>query len=121
MSRNYGRSLALDRVLVADNRRHTPPPVYTVPQFGRGKMIIIIMLLTGLVMTGCLLAWSHLQFINLNYQISQSYSEKKELQNINRKLRVELTNLKSLGRLERLAKENYNMAPPEPRQVVNLR
>ena len=34
---------------------------------------------------------------------------------------LELTNLKSLARLERLAKETYNMAPAEPQQVVNLR
>ena len=74
-------------------------------------MTIIIILLAGMVITGCLFAWSHLHFITQNYQISQIYTEQKELQNINRKLRVELTNLKSLARLERLATENYNMAP----------
>jgi cell division protein FtsL len=119
MPRNYVRSIALDRVLVGDNRRQTP--VNSVPQIGRAKMTVIIVLLAGMVVTGCLFAWSHLQFLTLNYQISQIYNEQKEIQNINRKLRVELTNLKSLARLERLAVENYNMAPPEPRQVVNLR
>jgi cell division protein FtsL len=119
MSRNHVRSIALNRVLVGDNRRQTP--TIPVPQIGRFKMIILIGLLGGMVITGCLFAWSHLQFLALNYQISQFYSEQKEIQNMNRKLRVELTNLKSLGRLERLAMENYNMAPPEPRQVINLR
>jgi cell division protein FtsL len=119
MPRNYVRSIALDRVLVGDNRRQAP--VNPVPQIGRAKMTVIIVLLAGMVVTGCLFAWSHLQFLTLNYQISQIYNEQKEIQNINRKLRVELTNLKSLARLERLAVENYNMAPPEPRQVVNLR
>ena len=119
MPRNYVRSIALDKVLAGDNRRYAP--VYPVPQIGRGKMTIIITLLAGMVITGCLFAWSHLHFITQNYQISQIYNEQKELQNINRKLRVELTNLKSLARLERLATENYNMAPPDPRQVVNLR
>ena len=121
MSRNYVRSFALNKVMVGDNRRHNPPPVYAVPQIGRGKMTLLIFLLAGMVVTGCLFAWSHLHFYSQNYQISQIYSEQKELQNTNRKLRVELTNLKSLARLERLARENYNMAPAEPQQVVNLR
>jgi cell division protein FtsL len=118
MPRNYVRSIALDRVLVGDNRHHAP--VNPVPQIGRAKMTVLIVLLAGMVVTGCLFAWSHLRFLTLNYQISQIYTEQKELQNINRKLRVELTNLKSLARLERLASE-HNMAPPESRQVVNLR
>jgi cell division protein FtsL len=119
MPRNYVRSIAFDRVLVGDNRRQTP--INPVPQIGRGKMTILIVLLTGMVVTGILFAWSHLQFLTLNYQISQIYSEQKELQDLNRKLRVELTNLKSLSRLERLAIEKFNMAAPEPQQVVNLR
>jgi cell division protein FtsL len=119
MPRNYVRSLALDRVLVSDNRRHAP--ICPLPQLNRGKMAALIVLLTGLVIVGCLFAWSHIRFITLNYQMSQIYNEQKELQNMNRKLRVELTNLKSLARLERLAKENYNMATPEPGQVVKLR
>jgi cell division protein FtsL len=119
MPRNYVRSIALEKVLVGDNRRQAT--VYPVPQIGSGKMTLVIVLLAGMVVTGCLFAWSHLQFLTQNYQISQIYNEQKELQNLNRKLRVELTNLKSLARLERLAMETYNMAPPEPRQVVNLR
>jgi cell division protein FtsL len=119
MPRNYVRSIALDKVLIGDNRRYAP--AYPVPQIGRAKMVTIIILLTGMVIAGCLFAWSHIQFLTLNYQISQIYTEQKELQNLNRKLRVELTNLKSLARLETLAKENYNMATPESRQVVNLR
>jgi cell division protein FtsL len=121
MSRNYVRSIALNKVLVGDNRHNEPPPVYAVPQIGPGKMTLLIFMLAGLVVTGCLFAWSHLQFYSQNYQISQIYAEQKELRNMNRKLRVELTNLKSLARLERLARDSYNMAPPEPQQVVNLR
>lgn len=121
MSRNYVRSPALNKVIVGDNRRFTPPPEYIVPQIGRVKMTFIIFLLAVMVVTGCLFAWSHLHYYSQNYQISQIYAEQKELQNLNRKLRIELTNLKSLGRLERLARESYNMAPPEPQQVVVLR
>jgi cell division protein FtsL len=121
MSRNYVRSIALNKVLVSDNRRNEPLPVYAVPQIGPGKMTILIFMLAGMVVIGCLFAWSHIHFYSQNYQISQIYAEQKELQNLNRKLRVELTNLKSLARLELLARETYHMSPPEPQQVVNLR
>ncbi|MBM4286537.1 MAG: hypothetical protein FJ135_00060 [Deltaproteobacteria bacterium] len=119
MPRNQIRSVALEKVLASDNRRVTP--VYAVPQLGKGKMTIFIVLLAGMVTIGCLIAWSHLQFITYNYQISQKYADQKELHNINRKLKVELASLKSLPRLERLATETYNMAPPEPQQVINLK
>lgn len=119
MSRNQVRSVTFDKILLGNNRRQAP--AYPMPQFGSGRMTIIILLLVGLVCTGCLFAWTHLNFINQNYEISQIYTEQKELKDVNRKLRVELTNLKSLARLERLAKESYHMAPPEPRQVVVLR
>lgn len=119
MSRQTIRSIALAKALVSDNRRHIP--VYPVPQIGRAKMTIIIILLASMVVSGCLFAWAQLHLLHQNYQISQLYGEQKELQDLNRKLRVELTNLKSLARLERLATEHYNMAPPEPRQVISLR
>lgn len=121
MSHNYIRSMSLNRVNLGDNLRHNPYPVYAVPQIGKAKMTLLILLLAGMVVTGCLFAWSHLHFYSQNYQIAQIYAEQKELLNLNRKLRVELTNLKSLGRLENLAKESYNMAPAEAQQVVNLR
>ncbi len=49
MSRNYVRSLALNKVMVGDNRRYDPPPVYAVPQIGPGKMTFLIFLLAGMV------------------------------------------------------------------------
>lgn len=119
MTRNPARSVALEKVLVGNNRR--PITDYAIPHLGWGKLFVTVMLLSMLVLAGCLFAWSHLQVITQNYQISQLYKEQKELEDWNRKLRVELASLKSLSRLERLAMEKYNMAPPEPHQVINLR
>ena len=88
MPRNHVRSLALNKVIIGDNRRHNLPPVYSVPQIGKVKMTLLIFLLAGMVVTGCLFAWSHLHFYSQNYQISQIYAEQKELQNVNRNLRA---------------------------------
>ncbi|AEB08490.1 cell division protein FtsL [Desulfobacca acetoxidans] len=119
MARNNVRTIALDKVLLGDNRRFASAS--PVPQIGAAKMMVIIVLLAGLVFTGLLFTWSHLQYLELSSQISQTYNDQKELHNLNRKLRIELMNLKSLARLESLATENFSMAPPESHQVVNLR
>lgn len=119
MTRNQPRSIALDRVLAGNNRRYAPE--WTVPTLDWTKLVVIIMFITVSVLAGCLIIWSHVQITTFNYQISQFYQEAKELDNWKRKLLVELNYLQSLERLERLAVEQYNMAPPEPHQVINLR
>ena len=119
MTRYHARTIALEKVLGSNQRR--PALDYTVPNLGWGKLCVIITLASVLVLTGCLVTWSHLQVITYNYQISQIYREQKELDDLKRKLKVELNHLQSLDRLERLAAEKYNMAPPEPHQVITLR
>ncbi|MGQ9921525.1 MAG: cell division protein FtsL [Desulfobacca sp.] len=119
MTRYHARSIALEKVLGGNQRR--PVPDYAVPNLGLGKLLVIIILASVLVLAGCLVTWSHLQVINYNYKIAQFYREQKELEDLKRKLKVELTHLQSLDRLERLAAEKYQMAPPEPHQVISLR
>jgi len=119
MAFNQLRSVALDKILATPNRPQTP--AYPVANLGWAKLFIIIVFTTVVVLTGCVVIWSHVQITTYNYQISELYQERKELANWQRKLRVELNYLQSLERLERLAVEQYNMAPPEPHQVINLR
>ncbi len=119
MTRNHARSVALEKVLSGNQRRLAPE--YIAPTLGWGKLVVTITLAAVLVLTGCLVTWSHLQVIAYNYEISQFYREQKDLADLKRKLKVELNHLQSLDRLERLAAEKYNMAPPEPHQVINLR
>ncbi len=119
MTRNHARSPALEQVLTGNSRRSAPE--YAIPHLDWGKLLVIIILSVSLVLSGCLITWSHLQVIAYNYEISQLYRELQERQDWKRKLKVELNNLRSLDRLERLAAEKYNMGPPEPHQVINLR
>lgn len=119
MVRNHTQSIGLEKVLQGNNVR--PTPDFSAPNLGLGKLFVIIVFAAVLVLTGCLVTWSHLQVIAFNYQISRFYQEKKDLDDLKRKLKVELSNLQSLDRLDRLAAEKYHMAPPEPHQVIVLR
>jgi cell division protein FtsL len=63
--------------------------------------------------------WAHgnIQRTSLNYQIAEAQEMQKQHLELNRKLRVELSNLKSINRLEKLA-TTLEMGPPSPKQVV---
>ncbi|MGQ9687312.1 MAG: hypothetical protein ACUVXF_00775 [Desulfobaccales bacterium] len=64
-------------------------------------------------------AYGNIQRINLNYQISEAQEILKQQMEINRKLRVELSSLKAIARLEKLA-VTFEMGPPSPQQVIKV-
>lgn len=82
----------------------------------RRLLYLTVVTLISLCVLG---AWVNLQLLTLQYEISQALETQKQLLEINRKLRVELSHLTSIARLEKLA-ESYAMAPPTPGQVVKL-
>jgi len=118
--RNRATRLGLvDQVFYPGNRRlRSRSPVL---QLGKAKFFALTVVLAAAVGTALLFVYADLKYITLNYQISQAFTEQKQLYDLNRKLRIELINLKSLGRLEKLAAEKYNMSAPEPEQVIYLR
>jgi cell division protein FtsL len=68
-----------------------------------------------------LYVWSRLEVINLGYRISHVDKTQKELLRVNRELKLEIASLKSPSRLEKIGKENLNLFPPDPRQIVIMR
>jgi cell division protein FtsL len=86
------------------------------------KVIVAILILAamGIIFTCLFWAWSNLQTTTLNYQISRARETTKQHLELNRKLRVELSNLTSIARLEQLA-ETFGMGPPAHEQVVKVR
>lgn len=64
-------------------------------------------------------AYGNINNTSLHYQISEAQELQKQHLEINRKLRVELSNLKAIGRLENLAK-TYDMGPPTAGQVIKV-
>ena len=57
--------------------------------------------------------------ITQSYQISQAQETQKQFLDLNRKLRIEYSNLTGISRLEKLAAQ-FGMEAPQPTQVVNL-
>ncbi|MBW2060172.1 MAG: cell division protein FtsL [Deltaproteobacteria bacterium] len=62
--------------------------------------------------------WINHQAVQIGYDITRLNQQQLKLIDLNRKLRVELANLTSLDRLERLAKKKLGLVAPRPEQVV---
>ena len=88
--------------------------------WGRIGVMVLALLVAGFIISSLVWAWTNLQQTNLNYQISQVQETQKQYLELNRKLRIELSNLTSISRLEKLAVEQFAMGPPQPYQVVQL-
>ncbi len=108
------RLSAAGQVFISKNRKISHPW-----RWGSAMVSVLFLATAGVLFTCLFLAWADLQYITANYKISQSQETQKELLDLNRKLRLELANLTTISRLERLAAE-YNMGAPQPQQVVKL-
>ena len=73
-----------------------------------------------LVVFALLYVWSNHRAVAIGYRITELERERMSLLDMNHELKVELANLNSLSRLDRMAREKLSMAPPRPDQVVVL-
>ncbi len=110
------RLTAVSHSLLARNRkvsrRHST--------WGRAVVAALVLVTAGVMLTSLIWAWLNLQVVTLNYQISQAQENMKQHLELNRKLRVELSSLMAISRLEKLAVDTYAMGPPQPHQVMYL-
>lgn len=65
--------------------------------------------------------WTRIQVIHLGYEISTALKEGKTLAEANKRLRLEVTTLKSYARIEKIAVEELKMVKPKPDQVIVIR
>jgi cell division protein FtsL len=61
--------------------------------------------------------WLHFQIIQISYDIARAQNQKKELMETNKKLRIQLANLKSPERIEQIAMTRLGLRPPGKGQV----
>lgn len=61
--------------------------------------------------------WVHFQMVSLSYDIARAQKQKRELMEINKKLRIQLASLKSPERIERIALTKLGLKPPEKGQL----
>ena len=62
--------------------------------------------------------WQHIQVIKIGYKINKLQTQLEELKNKNRYLRVEVNYLKSLDRIEKIAKEELKMVKPRNEDTI---
>jgi cell division protein FtsL len=67
-----------------------------------------------------LFVWSRLEVVNLGYRLSLVGRDQKEILRINRELKMEIASLKSPSRLEKLGREELNLFPPDPKQIIMM-
>lgn len=103
------------QILISRNRKVSRPW-----RWGRALVTMLVMATVAVIFSSLFLSWGDVQFITLNYEISQGKETQKQLRDLNQKLSIELANLTAISRLEKLAAE-YGMEAPRPHQVVTLR
>jgi cell division protein FtsL len=71
------------------------------------------------VVTAAALAhvWVHLQVIAVGYDISRETKVRHDLMELNQKLSLELRTRMDLSVIERAAREQLKMVPPDPRAI----
>jgi len=79
--------------------------------------LVIAIFICGLIF----FVWSRLQITHLGYQISQANSTQQRLLKMNKQMKVEVASLKSLSRIESIAKNQLGLINPEPGQVIFIK
>ena len=64
--------------------------------------------------------WTRNQAMDIGYQITKEHNIKQEYANENKSLKLEISTLKRMDRLESIAINELGMSPPTPQQVIHL-
>jgi cell division protein FtsL len=105
---------AMSEALLTRNRKITQQH----GKYWRAGVTALVLAASTIMFTSFLWGYGSIPAVNLQYQISQAQETKKELLEMNRKLRIELSSLTAISRLERLAIETYGMGPPQSGHVM---
>jgi len=80
-----------------------------------------ILLSTAIILAGSLLyVWQHIQVIRMGYRVERLNAESSALIQEEKQLTLKLAQLKSLGRIEEIARGRLRMVTPEPSQIIFL-
>jgi cell division protein FtsL len=102
-----------------------PQPRYrrkTVKDKGGYGFIFYSAFLLFFLVSGILTyVWLIFQTTSLSYDIAKAQKQKQELLEINKKLRIQLANLKAPDRIEGVALTKLGLRPPEKGQIELLK
>ena len=85
---------------------------------GKKTVFLLSLLITVLVCSLIFFVWARLQITYLGYQISQANSEHTKLFKLNKQMKLEVASLKSLSRIENIAKNQLGLVNPDSSQMV---
>lgn len=88
---------------------------------GYKTALFLFMLITIYICSLIFFVWSRLQITYLGYQISQANNEQQQLLKLNTQMKLEIASLKSLSRIEHIAKNQLGLIDPKPHQVVFIK
>ncbi len=87
----------------------------------RGPKKYFFILLTFLVLGVLAFIRLHVQTLSLSYDIASAQNQRKELMEINKKLRIQVANMKSPERIEGIALNQLGLRPPGKGQIEILK
>lgn len=109
------RLQAVNHALFAKNRKL----VHSENRLSRLALVVLSGATLALVISSLTWAWSSVQVVELQYQISQAQEIQKQYRELHEKLLIEYASLTGAPRLERLA-DKYGMKLPEPSQILRV-
>jgi cell division protein FtsL len=69
---------------------------------------------------GLLFAWQSFQFVRDGYQVEEVKAQRDAMEEWNRQLRLEQASLADPQRIDKLARRELGLAPPQPQQVIRV-
>jgi cell division protein FtsL len=88
---------------------------------GQGIALPLFILTVLFIASLIFFVWSRLQVTYVGYQISSANHKQQQLLKLNTQMKVEIASLKSLSRIELIAKTQVGLSTPEPHQVVFIK
>jgi len=88
---------------------------------GRVSRFLALCIIAALLASSLFYVWSRVLVINLGYDLSEALEVHWKLVQENKKLHIEIALLKSLGRIERIARDELDMEKPLPGQIILMK
>jgi len=85
------------------------------------KQVPFFMVICGVMILPLLYVWPHIRMTELEYQVAEEMSVRRQLLEEREKLKIEYATLKSPQRIETIAREKLQMTYPALDQVVNIK
>lgn len=83
-----------------------------------GFIVLVVLIMTS----GALIyAWSSLNIVHIGYEMAQALNERKNLIEINKRLKVELAILRSPDRIEAVAVHKLGMRTPKSHEFIIIK